>query len=246
MFLIRPLSHSLSPSSSTTFPLHSIKHIEMILTHNSSSTTTVFLSLFLLIMCARSSSSSLSYSPVQSNPTLPQHHHHITRTHFFADPAAIISRVVPRRGNRLGVGISACVHALLSSLAKAVNVLSDRLMVGHNGHWAQLKLVRNNIERGVSRGAPSPADHLILGFVTLEHPPVDYALAQLGQSNTHYMMINHTQNGGSGRFWSATATTLHYWTTSRSIEFICDSLSGNTLLRLSVCLPACLPAFPVK
>lgn len=48
-------------------------------------------------------------------------------TYFFAEPAAIISRVVPRIGSRFGVGISACVHA--SSFVegwRAVNVLRVR------------------------------------------------------------------------------------------------------------------------
>lgn len=66
-------------------------------------------------------------------------------TYFVAEPAAIMSRVVPSIGSRFGVGMSACVHT--SSLAKAVSVLRERF-VGLTRIWFHsclLRLCRTNI-----------------------------------------------------------------------------------------------------
>lgn len=56
-------------------------------------------------------------------------------TYLLLEPAAMISRVVPKTGSRLGVGISACVHRP-SSLSKAVSVFRDLIVsccgVGHH------------------------------------------------------------------------------------------------------------------
>lgn len=124
--------------------------------HQCQATRSVVLSLFLLIGRTLRWESGVM---MQTSPTTTPYYVFCWWTYFFAEPAAIISRVVPRIGSRFGVGISACVHA--SSLVegwRAVNVLRVRRVncVGHNWicfHSGALKLVRINIP-GSFEGIP--------------------------------------------------------------------------------------------